>query len=229
MRGTSTPARGAAGEEPRPRRPYDSAVRRQRAAQTRDRITAEGAALARSLQAWDWKQLTFRAVAERAGVAESTVYRHFASERELHDAVMRHLQEQAGVIYEGMSLDEVSDVAGRVFASLPSFAASAQAQQADDPTMATAAQVRRQALRDAVQAAAPRWSPDQRDAAAGVLDVLWTPPAFELLSLHWHMTPQQATGAIAWVIGLVTRGVHDGTAPESPPSPIPAWPAGHGG
>jgi len=227
MEGESTPDRTATGKAPEPRRRYDSAVRRQRAAQTRDRITAEGAALARSLQAWDWKQLTFRAVAERAGVAESTVYRHFASERELHNAVMQHLREQAGVIYQGVSLDEVADVAGRVFASLSSFAASAQEQEADDPTIATAGQVRRQALRDAVEAAAPGWPPDQRDAAAGVLDVLWHPAAFELLSLHWQMTPQQATSAIAWVIGLVARGVHDGTAPESPPSPIPAWPAGH--
>src|SRR5215469_10438719 len=146
-------------DEARPRRRYDSALRRQRAAQTRDRVIAEGAALVRSLEAWDWRQLTFRAVAERAGVSESTVYRHFANERELHDAVMQRLQEQAGVTYEGVTLDEVADVASRVFAAMSGFAVSAWTQQVDDPTFTAIDQMRGQALRDAVAAAAPCWSP----------------------------------------------------------------------
>jgi AcrR family transcriptional regulator len=127
MEDQSTPQRTAAGEaagEARPRRRYDSALRRQRAAQTRDRIIEEGATLARSLETWDWRELTFRAVAERAGVSESTVYRHFASERELHDAVMQRLHDQAGVTYQGIALEEVAGVAGQVFSSMAAFAAS---------------------------------------------------------------------------------------------------------
>jgi AcrR family transcriptional regulator len=200
-------------EETRPRRQYDSALRRQRAAQTRERITAEGAALARSLRTWDWRQLTFRAVAERAGVSESTVYRHFANENELHDAVLQKLQEDAGVTYKGVALDEVADVAARIFASLSSFAVSAWTPEISDQTLMTVDQARGQALRDAVQAVAPHWSPDQRDAVAGVLDVLWSPISFERLSVQWRMSPQQATDAISWIIGLVVGSVHDGTPP----------------
>jgi AcrR family transcriptional regulator len=223
MNGQSTPAKAAAAEEPRRR--YDGALRRQRAAQTRDRIIAEGAALARSLQTWDWQQLTFRAVAERAAVSESTVYRHFANERDLHEAVMQRLHEQAGVTYQGITLDEVADVAGRVFASMSSFAAAAHPPTADDPTIATVDEVRGQALRDAVAAAAPHWSPGQRDAAAGVLDVLWHPAALERLTAQWSMTSRQATDAIAWVIGLVVRAVHDGTPPDGAASPVTPRPA----
>lgn len=206
-------------EEARPRRRYDSALRRQRAAQTRDRVIAEGAALVRSLEAWDWKQLTFRAVAERAGVSESTVYRHFANERELHDAVMQRLQEEAGVTYHGVALDEVADVAARVFAAMSSFAVSAWAPEADDPTLTTVDRARREALRDAVAAAAPQWPPDQRDVLAGLLDVLWSPISFERLNVQWRMSPQQATGAIAWAIGLVAGSVHGGTMPDGTPAP----------
>jgi AcrR family transcriptional regulator len=199
MGATSTPSR----------RRYDSPLRRQRAAQTRERIVSAGATLVRSFATWDWKELTFRAVAQSAGVSESSVYRHFANERELRDAVMQRLGEQAGVTYEGVTLDEVADVTGRVFAAMSGFAASSWTQQVDDPTFTTVDQVRGQALRDAVGAAAPHWSPQQRDAAAGILDVLWSPVSFERLVVQWRMDPEQATGVIRWAIGLVVDSVRN--------------------
>jgi AcrR family transcriptional regulator len=204
MEATSTPAR----------RRYDSPLRRQRATETRERIVSAGATLARSFTTWDWKELTFRAVAEAADVSESSVYRHFANERELRDAVMQRLQEQAGVRYEGVTLDEVAAVAGRVLAAMSSFAVSPWTQQVDDPTFTTIDEVRGQALRDAVEAAVPHWSSQERDAVAGVLDVLWNPVSCERLIVQWRMTPQQATEAIKWAIGLVVGNVRGGAASE---------------
>jgi AcrR family transcriptional regulator len=209
MGATSSPAR----------RRYDSPLRRQRAAATRERIVSAGATLARSFTAWDWKELTFRAVAQSAGVSESSVYRHFANERELHDAVMQRLGEQAGVTYEGVVLDEVADVAGRVFAAMSGFAVSAWTQQVDDPTFTTIDQVRGQALRDAVAAAAPRWSPQERDAAAGVLDLLWSPLSYERLMAAWRMSPERATEVIRWAIGLVVDSVRNAAVPNGAPRP----------
>ena len=176
-----------------------------------------GATLARSFTTWDWKELTFRAVADTAGVSESSVYRHFANERELHDAVMQRLGEQAGVTYEGVTLDQVADVAGRVFAAMSGFAVSAWAPHVDDPTFTTIDQKRGQALRDAVEAAAPHRSPQQRDAAAGVLDVLWSPVSLERLMVQWRMSPEQATEVIKWAIGLVVDSVRTAAAPEGRP------------
>jgi len=57
-------------------RRYDSPLRRERAAQTRDSIISAGAELVHEFSSWDWRKLTIRAVAERAGVHERTVYRH---------------------------------------------------------------------------------------------------------------------------------------------------------
>jgi AcrR family transcriptional regulator len=210
MGATSSPAR----------RRYDSPLRRQRAAATRERIVSAGATLARSFTAWDWKELTFRAVAQSAGVSESSVYRHFANERELHDAVMQRLGEQAGVTYEGVTLDQVADVAGRVFAAMSGFAVSAWTQQVDDPTFTAIDEKRGQALRDAVEAAAPLWSPRQRDAVAGVLDVLWSPVSLERLMAAWRMSPERATEVIRWAIGLVVDSVHNAAAPEGGPRPM---------
>jgi AcrR family transcriptional regulator len=209
MGATSSPAR----------RRYDSPLRRQRAAETRERIVSAGVTLVRSFTTWDWRELTFRAVAETAGVSESSVYRHFANERELHDAVMQRLGEQAGVTYEGVTLDQVADVAGRVFAAMSGFAVSAWTQQVDDPTFTAIDQKRGQALRDAVEAAAPRWSPRQRDAAAGVLDVLWSPVSIERLMAGWRMSPERATEVIRWAIGLVVDSVRNAAAPQDGPGP----------
>ena len=202
------------------RRRYESPLRRQRAAETRERIVSAGATLARSFTTWDWKELTFRAVAQSAGVSESSVYRYFANERELHDAVMQRLGEQAGVTYEGVTLDQVAGVAGRVFAAMSGFAASAWTQQVDDPTFTTIDQMRGQALRDAVEAAAPRWSSQERDAAAGVLDVLWSPLSLERLMVQWRMSPERATEVIRWAIGLVVDSVRNAAAPEGGPRPM---------
>jgi hypothetical protein len=139
--------------------------------------------------------------------------------RELHDAVMQRLGEQAGVTYEGVTLDEVADVAGRVFAAMSGFAVSAWTQQVDDPTFTTIDQMRGQALRDAVEATAPRWSSQERDAAAGVLDVLWSPVSLERLMAAWSMSPERATEVIRWAIGLVVDSVRNAAAPKGGPRP----------
>src|SRR6266700_1569444 len=161
MRAPSTPK----AELPA-RRQYDSPVRRKRAAETRERIVAAGSALVRSFATWDWNDLTFRAVAEKAGVSESTVYRHFASERELHDAVMHRLQQEAGVSYEGMTLDELPETTRRVFASLSAYAVSAWTRQVDDPTLVTVDRVRMDALLGAVGEPSASLTPQQRQVAA---------------------------------------------------------------
>ena len=78
--------------------------------------------LVREFTTWDWDELTFRAVAERAEVSERTVYRHFPTERHLHDAIMGRLEDEAGIAYEDVELDNFAEVTARLFASLGRFA-----------------------------------------------------------------------------------------------------------
>jgi AcrR family transcriptional regulator len=182
-------------------------VRRRRSADTRERIVAAGAAHAHTLRAWDWRELTFRAVAERAGVAESTVYRHFANERELHAAVMQRLQEESGVVYEGIGLDEVGATAARVFARLSSFAAPTAVDPVTDPAVTSVDRTRRDALLAAVEAAAPHWSPERRASSAAILDVLWHPAAYQRLVQQWDFGHDQATAAIQQAIDVVVASI----------------------
>jgi AcrR family transcriptional regulator len=188
---------------PPPRRRYDSPTRRQQAAETRERIVCAGAELARGFTTWEWDDLTFRAVAERAGVSERTVYRNFPSERHLHDAVMQRLEDDAGVSYDDVTLDNVAEVTARVFGSLHRFAIQDSVATPGDPTFAGADTRRQDALLRAVSTRAAQWDDTQLRAAAGLLDVLWSPTTFERLVRAWKLDDSTATSAVAWMIDKV--------------------------
>ncbi len=193
----------AAGDTPeaaaRPRR-YVSQVRRHQADQTRERIIAAGVELVRGFDSWDWSGLTFRAVAQRAGVGERTVYRHFPHERGLRDAIMARLGEEAGVDYETLTLPGVSEVASRLFRSLGSFAVADVTAPPDDPTFVAVDQSRREALVRAVAGAKPGWSAAEQVRLAAALDVLWGVPSYHRLVSAWGMSPDAAVAALTWAI-----------------------------
>jgi AcrR family transcriptional regulator len=189
-------------------------VRNQQVAETRERIVKAGSELAHSYATWDWRELTFRAVAGRAGVGERTVYRHFPTERHLHDAVMKRLEEEAGVDYETVDLANLADVTARIFATLPSFAVRDSVRAPEDPTFEAVEQRRHAALLRAVAASAPHWTDAEQETAAGLLDIVWNLPSFERLVSGWGFDGDRATGAISWLLTLVIRAIeHD----ERPP------------
>ena len=103
-----------------------------------------------AFDSWNWRDLTFRSVAERAGVGERTVYRHFPTERHLHDAVMQRLESEAGISYEDVDLDNLGAVTARVFASLQRFAVRESVDAPRDPTFVGVDARRREALLRAV-------------------------------------------------------------------------------
>ncbi|MGO9522441.1 TetR/AcrR family transcriptional regulator [Mycobacterium sp.] len=198
----------------RTQRSYRSRVREQKTADTRERIVRAGVEIVEGLSDLDWSAMTFQAVAEGAGVSKRTVFRHFATERNLHDAVMQRFQERAGVSYEHVDLAGVAAVARRVFEALSSFAVSSWTIKPDDPTFTAMDRARGDALRGAVATAAPDWSSQQQALAAGVLDVLWSPPAYERLVMHWGASSLDAIKAIEWAIGLVVHSVESGQPPR---------------
>jgi AcrR family transcriptional regulator len=203
-----TPSRSA------PRRTYNSPLRQQQAAETRDRIVAAGARIAHRLPAWDWKDLTFKAVGDRAGVSERTVHRHFSSERKLRDAVLQQLVQESGVQLDGLELGDFAGVAAGVYRYLLSFKATAPT-PIIDPTFAALDEQRRLALLGAVARSTPQWSASEREVAAAALDMLWNPYAYERLSTGWHFDAERATRAIDWVVGLVESAIREGQRPKS--------------
>jgi AcrR family transcriptional regulator len=195
------------------RRPYDSPLRRQQAARTRERIIDAGSDLVHGLSSWDWRDLTVRAAAERAGVSERTVYRHFSSERELQDAVMRRLHSEAGVTLEGLGLDQLGDVATRVLTYLSSFAIAPRSPK--NPTFVTADQHRREAMLAAVELSTRDWAEAERNIVAAILDVFWTVPFHERLVNVWHLDADQAGRAITWALRVLVDAIKNDHRPDS--------------
>jgi|SRR5271165_1267698 len=209
------PRRGVPGGspplQPAERRRYDSPVRREQAAKTRERIVVAGWELAHESPVWDWRALTVRAVAGRAGVNERTVYRHFPGERELHDAVMQRLEEEAGVTLEGLRLDDVAKATARVFAHVSSFPMVPRLPRG--PTLSAADERRRASLLHAVAAQADGWPGTDAAKAAAILDVLWSVGSYERLRTGWELSAEDATRALTWAIGLVASAVAEGHSP----------------
>jgi AcrR family transcriptional regulator len=195
------------------RRTYDSTLRRQRAAETRERIIAAGSELLHGSSVRDWHGLTIRAVAEKAGVNERTVYRHFVNEQGLRDAVMHEFEEEAGIDLRDMRLEDVADVTARIFGHVSSYPPDAR--QALDPTLLDAKQRQHEALLSAVAVRAETWSAQDRTLAAAALDVLWSVASYERMVMDWHIDPGEATRGIGWVIGLIREAI--ATHPEGLP------------
>ena len=198
-------------EAARARRPYDSTLRRERAAQTRERIVLAGAELIRGASIRDWRDLTIRAVAERAGVNERTVYRHFANERVLRDEVMHHLEQKVGVDLARMRLEDVAGAAARIFEHLSAYPLDRR--RPVDPTLIEANRRQHDALLAAVESEAERWPERDRTVAAATLDVLWSVAAYERIVVDWQLDHADAVRAITWVVGLVEEAIRDGRRP----------------
>lgn len=204
--------------EPRAKRPYDSPARRRRVAETRDRIVAAGAGLVREFITWDWDGLTFRAVAERAGLSERTVYRHFPTERHLHDAVMARLEDEAGITYDDVELANLASVTARFFQSLHRFAVEETVHTPVGPAFVGADERRRAALLRAVGSEAPDLTEVQQRIAAGLLDVMWSPTSYERLARSWKLDDDTTFGAVEWMIAKVVSAIRSGELADADPS-----------
>jgi AcrR family transcriptional regulator len=202
------------GPARRRRRRYDSPLRRQRSAETRERIISAGAEILHGFPVWNWRGLTVRRVAERAGITARTVYRHFASEPELRRAVMARLEREAGVELEGLKLEGVQKFAARILEYVSSFPLEPR-NTLSDVTLSGAHARQREALLAAVSPATEEWSETDRAIAAGVLDVLWSVMSYERLVADWHLEPEQATRGVTWVIGLVEDAIRRGRRPSA--------------
>jgi AcrR family transcriptional regulator len=211
MADSAEPDKGSASRNPGRRR-YDSPARRQQASATRERILAAGSALARGFATWDWRGLTVGAVAEHAGVNKTTVYRHFPTERDLHDAIMRHLEDEAGVSYESLGLENLTPFIADAFGQLSSFSARPAVHDPAEPTLA-ADRRRRDALLRAVTPATTDWSEPHRLMATAILDLLWSRTSHERLTQVWDLDPDQATQAVTWGVNQLVEAIRDGRRP----------------
>jgi AcrR family transcriptional regulator len=195
----------------RPGRTYDSTRRREQATATRERIVTAGSDLLHTGSIRDWKRLTVRSVAVRAGVSERTVYRHFGNERGLTDAVMHRLETEAGIELDGMGPEDIAGVATRILGHVASY--PIEPRPPLDATLIDANRRQKESLLAAVGQVAGSWPEQDQVLAAALFDVLWSVEAFERLAGDWQIDPEGAIRGLAWVIGLLVRALRDGRGP----------------
>jgi AcrR family transcriptional regulator len=184
-------------------REYDSTSRKASAGVTRERIVAAGSALLHDAPVRDWRSVTVRAVAERAGVNERTVYRHFRNERGLRDAIMHRLEEEAGVDLTSMRLEDIAEVASRIFEHVSDY--PLEPRERLDPTLSDASRRQRESLVAAVSTATSAWPDADRTATAALFDVLWSVNSYEHLVVDWKLDHDDAVRAITFLIGLLAE------------------------
>ncbi len=211
MRPTTRVRKKKTAKPAAPKRQYDSPLRRQQTAETRESILAAGAEIAHGLPAWDWREMTFKAVGQRAGISERTVHRYFATERALRDAILQRLVQESGMPLEHLELPEFAGLTAHLYRYLSSFPPSSQ--EGVDPGLAALDVQRRRMLLAAVARASRGWTEQEQEMAAAMLDLFWTPTYFERLGSAWQLDADRATKAITWVIGLVEKAIQEGKRP----------------
>jgi AcrR family transcriptional regulator len=194
-----------------PKRRYDNTLRRERANETRERIVTAGAELVRQASIRDWRGVTIGAVAERAGVNERTVYRHFTNERGLRDAVMQRLEESVGIHLEQLRLEDVAGAAAAVVRHVATYPRSHQPPL--DPTLAEANRRQHEALLGAVAEHTPAWSEEDRTLAAAMLDLLWSVASYERLARDWNLDAEESVRGLTWLAGLIECAIRDSAPP----------------
>jgi AcrR family transcriptional regulator len=198
----------------KPRRHYDSPLRRQQSTEMLERILASGVELMHGMLEWDIARLNARVVAEHAGVSMRTVQRYFPNERALRDAVMQRSVAKSGISLDKLTLDKFAKTTTRMFqylASLPVTPLSTP--PIKDPTYAAMDRERRDAVLRAVIQATPDWSERERNVVAGALDVLWSIPSYERLVASWGLDSGSAIQGLTWLVDLVNHAVRAGHKP----------------
>ena len=178
----------------------------------RERIVVAGCELLHGFPIWNWGALTVPAVAEHAGIAPRTVYRYFASERDLRDAVMVRLEHEADVDLDGLRLEDVAEVAARIIRHSSTFQIVPRVPR--DATVAAANARQRDALLAAIEPLTSDWSERERTIAGGMLDVLWSVVSYERLVTDWELDLPDAVAGTTWVISLVEAAIRADQRPD---------------
>ena len=202
-------------------RSYNSALRRDQAEATRERILAAMAAL---VEEGGGQEPTNRAVAERAQVTEVTVYRHFPSRELLLKGLWEHLNRKDGVRV-GMP-EGPADLLAKIKPLMASFDASpAQIIARITTQQGRAARSsldpeRREAFLAVVAQAAPALPEGEQAKAAAVLQLLYSAYAWLSLREQWNLAGKPAVDALGWATEALLADLKSRGAASIAPDPF---------
>jgi AcrR family transcriptional regulator len=186
---------------------YRSPLRAEQAARTRERIAQAAAALIKATH--NPEAITFKAVAERAGVTEMTVYRHFPTREDLLRGLWQQLNASMGArIGMPASIDDLLAQHAQLFAGFDQIAPQVLASVTTPVGREMRAALndkRRRAFRAIVDEAAPDLKPEARTRAAAILQLLHGAHAWMSLRDQWGLDGREAGAATRWAIDILLQ------------------------
>lgn len=189
------------------KRSYTSPLRERLAQETRELIF-RGAAKVLEDEAHD--ELSYAAVAQAAGVAERTVYRHFPTKDQLLDAVWQWTREQMGFGRYPADPRELLAMLPEVYRGFDRHARLMQGylfSQAGRRLQQRYAARRRKSLRACLaEATAGLTAADRRNAEA-VIQLLYSGRGWSALRDNWGLSGEEAAQAAAWAVQVLLREV----------------------
>jgi AcrR family transcriptional regulator len=200
-------------------RTYKSPLRQQQAEATRERILQ---AMSELMEECGPDSISNRQIAERAGVTEITVYRHFPSREALLSALWQRVNAAQGV-RGGFpdTLEAIVDQLEPLFDSFDQTPAHIQATLTTPQGRAMRAardEDRRAAFLKAVEAL-PDLGEEERRSAAAMLQLIYSAYTWLSLREQWGMTGQQAAQAAAWAARTLIADLNN---PQREPISAPA-------
>lgn len=182
---------------------YNSPLRTEQKEQTHERILA---ATAEQLLEEGIEELSLPRAAKRAGVSVPTVYRHFPTEeallRELTDWIDKRMQ------LTGMpdNVNEFGEWVPRLFASWDENEALIRARllsRVHRQIHRETAQRRDEAVAKAMQEVTSELDPLDARRACGIIRLLISGGAWEMMHDSWDLTGEQAGEALAWATNVL--------------------------
>jgi len=183
-----------------PALPYVNKTRR-----TRERIVLGAAEVYHEHKSLE--HVTFSAVAQRARVAEMTVFRHFPKRELLLRALWDHLDRSFdngnGIPDSELALLEQQSALFRAFDKIPAQILASIGTPAGRAARAASNPEIRQAFLSVVDEVAPALTAVERARAAAILQLLHSPYAWASLREQWGLSGDTAGKASLYVIELL--------------------------
>jgi AcrR family transcriptional regulator len=200
----------------RPRR-YSSPLREEQAQRTRELILDALTALLAEQSA---DEVSTRQIAERAGVSQPTVYRHFTDRRALIEGLADRVDRQ--VVEAGtpvpQTLEEWAAWApyANQMADDHAVEAIAEAVLNADPRRFSAASRRRtEELRASVARSLPDLGADDQHRVTALLRVIASAQTWLRMREEFGLRGAESGALVGWAIRVLTDAIRDGDLPEA--------------
>lgn len=205
-----------------PTRPYHSPLRQEQARKTRDLILD---ALIELLADRRADEVTTREIAERAGVSQPTVYRHFPDRTALLEGITARGGELVSESEGGYAVETIDEIGPRIewlFAVSDRFAVEMRAEALlnADPRRFTA-ETRRHSeeLLDVVTATFPTLDERRCVQFTAILRCLGSSQSWLRMREEFGVPGVEAGPLMHWAVDTLIQAVRNGELPEIDPAP----------